>query len=60
MYFMDNRSLAFLGYWKNATNSSQDLHRFRNHSKEEDASFKRTLIKLGQKQSQSNKHIDFE
>jgi hypothetical protein len=45
MYFMDFRAMPFLNCWKEATRKSQNIHRFRTHSKEEAASFKRTLLK---------------
>jgi hypothetical protein len=45
MCFMDNRAMMFLGHWKEATHSSQVIHQFRTHSVEEDASFKRTLLR---------------
>jgi hypothetical protein len=52
MYFMDNRILSFLSFWNEATLYSQNIHRFRTHSKEEVASFNRTLLKRGKRVSQ--------
>jgi hypothetical protein len=45
MCFMDKRALIILGQWKEAAHSSQTVHQFRTHSEEEDASFKRSLLR---------------
>jgi hypothetical protein len=45
MCFMDFRTIPFVRCWREATRSSQNIHRFRNHSKEELASFNRTRLK---------------
>jgi hypothetical protein len=43
MNFMDSRTLLFSHYWKEAADSSQNIHRFRTHSKEEFECFRRVL-----------------
>ncbi len=45
MDFMDARALFFFHRWRLAAQSSQTPHRFRTHSQEELACFKRMLDK---------------
>jgi hypothetical protein len=51
MRFMDSRTLFFSHCWKEAIGSSQSIHRFRSHSKEELTCFERILSR------RANRHI---
>jgi hypothetical protein len=45
MSLMDARALFYTGYWRQAADNSQSIHRFRSHTKEELLSFRRLLNK---------------